>query len=193
MNNKIKKTLTNLSLILVSVITIICLFKDWKKPPISTKDIEYIEGEITFIDKTYLYGKHRNEEIVYFQIKNCDLTFRILGIPYKILENKKMISKIESKKKVILGISKNYAEKSSNDLKDKILNQIITDRIKPNIYYLKKGELELISLNEYNQLDYNRRFNNFWVGSLISFLAIIITSTLIILEYKKTSYNNGYN
>jgi hypothetical protein len=181
--NKTKIILINSLLILSSIFAIVYLFNDWKKLQITINDIEYIEGETTFVNKTFIYGKHP-EKIIYFKIQGSDLTFRILGIPYEILERKKMISKIESQKKITIGIPKSYTEKISGNLKNKILNQIITDSEKPNICYLKKGGIEIISLKEYNKLDYKRRTSNFWLGTSILSLVILITSTLIILEFK---------
>ena len=84
-----------------------------------------------------------------------------------------------------IGINKNYSEKTKDNLENKILNQFIYDRINTNICYLKNSDVEIISISEYNELDKIRRKNNFWLGTLILSLVIIINSVLIFLNYKK--------
>lgn len=182
--NKIKTNFICAFLILISIYFIVYLYNDWKKNELSENDVEYFESELKNINKTTIGGKHPSK-IVYFNINNSNLTFRILGIPYEIIENKKMVSEIKPDKTFRIGINKNYSEKTKDNLKNKILNQFIDDRINPNICYLKNSDVEIISISEYNELDKIRRKNNFWLGTLILSLVIIINSVLIFLNYKK--------
>jgi hypothetical protein len=182
--NRIKTIIICSFLILTSIYFITYLHNDWKSNEISENDLEYFESDINYINETTIGGK-RPSKIIYFKINGSTLTFRILGIPFEILEDKKMISEIKTGKLFRIGVNKNYTEKFQKNLKNKILNQIIGDRINPNIYYLKNGELEIITINEFNKLDKVRRTNNFWLGTLILSLFIIINTVILFLNYKE--------
>lgn len=132
-------------------------------------DLVQIKGKVQTIENVHKTGRYNKPKIL-IQFTNKPYKLRISGSSYKSVNTNKLLRDIQPGDKIEIDTRNKEVKRSE---KESIINSIFDWRCQPQIYGIRKNQLNYLTLNQYNNANKKSNANNFlWGIILVVFIMV---------------------
>lgn len=168
---KRKLILGTLSVIVILMYCEVLIIQAWQSEDIAASELVLFTGKITDYEETEKGGT-QNHPVILYKINGYQ-PFEISNTAYDIAYLSEIREAVENEITVEVGTLQRHLDKArSKNIKDRLLNKIIALRDTPRTLHFRTKKGLAISLEDYNEVERERRQSNLLWGTGIILVAI---------------------
>jgi len=138
---------------------------------ITKHELHQVRGQLRSIEKSWTGGKHK-ERIIYVNINNLNVTFKISGSNYRALKSD-ILNMLLIGEQITLSVKENeFKRATAPSIIDKTISSVLEWWKQPQIYELSTEKTDFLTISDYNNEKEDFNSKNFYWG--IAFVIFIV-------------------